>query len=214
MNAPATLTRAESTRLKILDAAAGLFWRRSFHGVSVDEIALRSEVNKATIYRYYLDKSELALAALSYNGDATIAQVFEPVFAHHEGPEDRLCQVFICLYHAHRQLDEREGDLFGCPLAGLALELGQDMPDLRVEAQRIFERIEAYMRAIVDASPAARLAAPPDMLARMLVQVLHGAFTSARLAIDPARILDAANAALILIGSERRLSVNELETRP
>ncbi|MBX7528008.1 TetR/AcrR family transcriptional regulator [Qipengyuania vesicularis] len=208
MNAPQSeLTRAEATRLRILDAAAGLFWRRSFHGVSIDEIAARSEVNKATIYRYYLDKSELALAAIAHNGDTVLQGIFAPVFEHYSSAEDRLERVFLCLYEAHRAFDEREGDLFGCPIAGLALELGQDMPDLRAEAQKIFDKVEAHMLEIAICAPQPRASARET--ARMLVQLLHGAFTSARLSVDPLRVVDAGNAALILLGSERRIAIPE-----
>ncbi|MEM8726110.1 MAG: helix-turn-helix domain-containing protein, partial [Pseudomonadota bacterium] len=50
------LTKGERTRAHIVSVASGLFWRRNFHGVSVDQIADAAEVNKATVYRYFADK--------------------------------------------------------------------------------------------------------------------------------------------------------------
>lgn len=200
-------TKAQATRQRILETAAGMFWRRSFHGVAIDDVAVKSGVNKATIYRYYLDKAELALAAVVYNGESVIADIFEPVFARHDTPDDRLAAIYTCLYHAHRRFAEQEGDMFGCPIASLALELGQDIPEVREEAHRIFSHIESYLLEIAKGAVKARenLGWQPPELARMLVQLLHGAFTSARLAREAERVLDAGNASLTLIGSATRL---------
>lgn len=200
-------TKAQATRQRILEAAAGMFWRRSFHGVAIDDVAVKSGVNKATIYRYYLDKAELALAAVVYNGESVIAEIFEPTFAKHSDPDDRLAAIYGCLYEAHRRFAEEEGDMFGCPIASLALELGQDIPEVREEAHRIFSHIERYLLTIAEDALKLRsdLHWQPPELARMLVQQLHGAFTSARLAREAERVLDAGNASLTLIGSAMRL---------
>lgn len=184
-----------------------MFWRRSFHGVAIDDIAVKSGVNKATIYRYYLDKSELALAAIVHNGETVIADIFDPVFEKHNAPDDRLAAIYRCLYEAHRRFEDQEGDLYGCPIASLALELGQDIPEVREEAHRIFSQIEKYFVAIAEAAVSERpeIAWAAEDLARSLVQLLHGSFTAARLAREAERVLDAGNASLSLIGSPLRL---------
>lgn len=206
-------TKAQATRARILEAAAGLFWRRSYHGVAIDEVAARSGVNKATIYRYYLDKAELALAAVVHNGETVIREIFEPAVAMDAAGDERLASIYGGLFCIQRRYIEAEGDIYGCPIAGLALELGQDIPEVRHEAQQIFARIEHFMEKIsaCPGRPRNENLLEATALAPALVQLLHGAFTSARLAVDAAPVLEAGNASLALWGSEIRLYPEMIE---
>jgi AcrR family transcriptional regulator len=56
--------RSEKARKAILDAAAELLLDRSLTGVSMDAVAERAGVSKATIYRWWPTKETLALDAL------------------------------------------------------------------------------------------------------------------------------------------------------
>jgi AcrR family transcriptional regulator len=56
--------RSEKSRSAILEAAAELFLDRGLGAVSMDEIAARAGVSKATIYRWWPTKEALALDAL------------------------------------------------------------------------------------------------------------------------------------------------------
>lgn len=64
--------RSEAARTATLDAAAELLLTRGLETVSMDELAKRAGVSKATIYRWWSTKEELALDAL-YRGWATAA---------------------------------------------------------------------------------------------------------------------------------------------
>ncbi len=201
MNAPIFQTRGERTRAHIVSVAAGLFWRRNFHGVAVDEVAAAAEVNKATIYRYFADKRDLALAVVRQHGAATLANVFEASVVEHPAPEARLAAIYRHAYCVHVETHEQDGDLHGCPIVGLALELGQDMPEVREEAQRVFDEVERHMRDIAAAAITSGSATgDPAALGRTLTQLLHGAFASARVSANPEQVLDAGRASLTLIG--------------
>lgn len=194
-------TRSERTRAQIVESASRLFWLRNYHGVSIDEVAEAAKVNKATVYRYFADKRDLALAVVRHNGEVTIQSFFATSFAAHQAPGERLAAIFRRAHGVHADLAKETGDDPGCPIVGLALELGQEMPEIRIEAQRVFDQIERYFVAIaIDAIATRGLDADPGALGRTLTQLLHGAFVSARLARDPARILDAREAALAMIG--------------
>ncbi|MBV7265262.1 TetR/AcrR family transcriptional regulator [Erythrobacter ani] len=210
MNIAAFPTKGERTRAHIVAAASGLFWRHSFHGVSVDLVAEAADVNKATVYRYFADKRDLALAVIRYNGEMTIAEVFEANFENLAEPQDCLAAIYRMVYGAHLGMQQDTGDLHGCPIVGLALELGQDMPEIREEAQRIFDQVEIYLSRIA-AAAAARLNrdANAESQGRTLTQLLHGAFASARVASDPSRILDAGHASLELIGFPEKSILNK-----
>ncbi|HYM80736.1 MAG TPA: helix-turn-helix domain-containing protein, partial [Candidatus Limnocylindria bacterium] len=56
--------RSEKARHAILDAAAELLLRRGLGAVSMDAVAERAGVSKATIYRWWPSKEMLALDAL------------------------------------------------------------------------------------------------------------------------------------------------------
>lgn len=52
--------------VRILEAAAGLILARGFDNMTVDEVAARAKVGKATVYRRWARKEDLALAALRH----------------------------------------------------------------------------------------------------------------------------------------------------
>src|SRR5262245_51477351 len=63
--------RSEKARLAILEAAADLLLARGLSAVSMDAVAERAGVSKATIYRWWHTKEALALDAL-YNEWAAV----------------------------------------------------------------------------------------------------------------------------------------------
>ena len=70
---PAAITRAERSRVAILQAAFELFAELSYDGVTVERIAARARVGKPTIYRRWPSKGAVVL-------DAFIEHTAPPVF--------------------------------------------------------------------------------------------------------------------------------------
>ncbi|QFT76661.1 TetR/AcrR family transcriptional regulator [Erythrobacter sp. THAF29] len=201
MDIAALPTKGERTRAHIVATAASLFWKRNFHGVSVDLVADTAGVNKATVYRYFADKRDLALAVVRYNGAVTLEVLFASTFDRFSEPQDRLAAIYRQAYLIHRDMHGESGDIYGCPIVGLALELGQEMPEIRSEAQATFDQVEAHFIQIAkDAIAARAVTGDSHTLGRTLMQLLHGALASARVAADPGRILDAGRASLALTG--------------
>ncbi|MDJ0641605.1 MAG: TetR/AcrR family transcriptional regulator [Erythrobacter sp.] len=215
MDIEALPTKGERTRAHIVATAAQLFWRRNFHGVSVDQVADAAEVNKATVYRYFADKRDLALAVVKFNGAITLEVFFAATFDKYSAPQDRLAEIYRLAYQAHAAIHADTGDVFGCPMVGLALELGQDMPEIREEADRVFTQVEAYLATIARDALASRGASgDAETLGRTLMQLQHGAFASSRLSADPSRMLDAGKAALALIGFPDTPILEKEDSRP
>jgi len=201
MNIAVLPTKGERTCARIVATAAQLFWHRNFHGVSVDQVAEAAEVNKATVYRYFADKRDLALTVAKFNGMLTLEMFFGPIFDKFSAPQDRLAEIHRLAYQAHVAMHAKTGDVFGCSIVGHALELGQDMPEVREEAHRVFTNVEAYLTRIArDALAMRGVDGDAAALGRTLMQLQHGAFASSRLSADPARMLHAGRAALALIG--------------
>ncbi|MDT4937578.1 MAG: hypothetical protein QOG80_1249 [Pseudonocardiales bacterium] len=61
--------RSETARNAVLEAAAVLLLERGLAAVSMDEVATRAGVSKATIYRWWPTKETLALDALYHEWD-------------------------------------------------------------------------------------------------------------------------------------------------
>jgi AcrR family transcriptional regulator len=59
--------------VRILDAAAQLILERGYDSMTVDEVAARAHVGKATVYRRWARKEDLAVAAMSQLYDAEMA---------------------------------------------------------------------------------------------------------------------------------------------
>jgi len=66
---------AEQTRLRILDAAYGLFWRQGFLRVSMDEIAASTGITKRALYQHFRSKDALMAAVLGYASDLAIKRL-------------------------------------------------------------------------------------------------------------------------------------------
>jgi AcrR family transcriptional regulator len=62
--------RSEKARTAILDAATELLLEQGLETVSIDEVAERAGVSKATIYRWWPSKETLALDALYHEWDS------------------------------------------------------------------------------------------------------------------------------------------------
>ncbi len=201
MNYAAFPTKGERTRAHIVANAAELFWERSFNGVSVDEIASAAGGNKATVYRYFADKGDLALASARYHGIRTLEEMFEHSFRQHSTPDQRLAAIYSYAYLANVEMKKAKDDVLGCPIIGLVLELSFEMPQIRDEAASIFLQIEGYLEEIArDAIAAERVTGSAKVIARALMQLLHGAFSSSRIASEPEQILDAGHTSLAIIG--------------
>ena len=66
---------AAQTRLNILDAAYGLFWRQGFLRVSMDEIAARAGITKRALYQHFRSKDALMAATLVYSSELALKRL-------------------------------------------------------------------------------------------------------------------------------------------
>jgi AcrR family transcriptional regulator len=63
------------TRLRILDAAFGLFWRQGFLRVSMDEIAARAGITKRALYQHFPSKDDLMAMTLAHSSKLAIERL-------------------------------------------------------------------------------------------------------------------------------------------
>ena len=61
--------RKAQSRVRILEAARGIFFRDGFMAANLDDVAKDAGVAKGTLYRYFENKAELYVAVLASNGE-------------------------------------------------------------------------------------------------------------------------------------------------
>jgi AcrR family transcriptional regulator len=107
-------------RERILESAYELFATRGIRGVGIDEVIERAGVAKATLYRHFRSKDDLALAFLETREERwTYGWVAAEARTRGSTPEEQLLAIFDAF-------DEwfRRDDFEACSFINVMLELG------------------------------------------------------------------------------------------
>lgn len=160
---------------RILDTAFGLFYARGLRAVGVDRIIAESGVAKATFYKHFPAKDELALAYLDRVDGIWSGQLRDAAEAAGEDPADQLVGLFDALTAACRRDGYR-----GCAFINAAAE---SVPGSPVH-ERTVQHKESVRSWVRDVAAAAG-AGDPDGLARALTLLLDGALSDGALSASP-----------------------------
>jgi AcrR family transcriptional regulator len=143
--AVATAVHADA-RERILASAYELFSQRGIRGVGVDELIEHAGVAKATLYRHFSSKDELALAFLERREELwTRGWVEAEARRRGATPEEQLLAIFDLF-------DEwfRRDDFEACSFINVLLEMnGRKHPLGRASAEHL-ENIRSVVRALAD----------------------------------------------------------------
>ena len=158
-------------RARILEAAAGLFYRHGIRAVGVDSIADAAGTNKMTLYRHFASKNELVaeyLRCLAAEAKAS----WDRLEAAHPGEPRAQLRAWLEDMAGHvANCAER-----GCALANAAVELPeQDHP-----ARRVIEQFKTAQRERLVKLCGAAALADPDVLADELFLLIEGARVTAQ----------------------------------
>jgi AcrR family transcriptional regulator len=107
-----------SARERILDSAYELFSKHGVRAVGVDDVIVRADVAKATLYRHFPSKNALVLAFLERREELwTRGWIEAEVHRRAATAQDRLLAIFDLF-------DEwfRRDDFEGCPFVNVLLE--------------------------------------------------------------------------------------------
>jgi len=194
--------KGELTKQRIVESAAELFWSRSFHAVSVAEIAVAASVNKATVYQYFKSKEQLAYAVQKDNHEKTLALVFEKAFLSSTKPLQQLRAIYKNVHALQRAIYENSGNCRGCPFVNMATELGKEDEHIRELTKATFATFGEYYQKIIRSLRGPRLGkAREARLVRSLIGNMNGAMVAATYEQRPDAILDALPSAEILLNS-------------
>jgi AcrR family transcriptional regulator len=188
------------TRARILEAAYALFYRKGFQRTSLDDIALKADVTKRTLYYHVRSKDELAGAMLAHQHAFVLAQIESWIGAPAARPSRRAAtlltdHLFAAMENWARQSAKRRAHWTGSGFTRMALELA-DLPGhpARVATRRHKAEVESALAqrlAACGISSAQETARQVQMLLEgaMVLMLVHGDASYARLAAAAARKL-------------------------
>ena len=146
-------------RDRLLEAAAGLFYREGINGVGVDRVLDEAGVTRTTLYSHFAGKEGLVAAYLERE-DAAIRGYFAEAAERTSDPQEQLELIVqgiaddISRYHTR-----------GCPFINAAAEF----PDASSEVRGIVARHRAWFRQTLRNALAAAGHPDPDAGAAALV---------------------------------------------
>src|SRR5262249_3409031 len=165
------VTQRRSAREQILDTAYELFTQRGIRAVGVDEVIARSGVAKATLYKHFRSKNELAMAFLERREQRWSREFLEAGSAQRAtDPEGQLLAVFEMLDEWYRRNEAFKERSF----MSVLLEMGSDHP----VGQACIRHL-ANLRAMVAGRAAAAGLIEPEEFALSFHILMEGSIISA-----------------------------------
>lgn len=176
---------------RILDAANRLFYGEGIRAVSVDAIAEKAGITKKTVYYHFKSKDELIEAYLISRDQPNLV-LYRKWFDEAEGVlADKIQAIFLNL-----AISARHPKWKGCGFLRTAAELANmpGHPAMKVGAEHK-KKFEAWLLEMFTGQNIAN----SEELARYVVLLLDGAFSTMLIHRDPAYIESAGRAARELV---------------
>ncbi len=159
-----TSTVKASSRERLLDAAAELFYRDGVH-IGVETLCKAAGVSKRSMYQLFDSKDAVLAASLERSGP-TYQALLLPADDDARSPRERILHVF-------ERLEEASGsaEYQGCPFVATAVELKDPAHPASVIARTSKNALTSFFRSEAEQGGAD----DPETLARQLTMVFDGA---------------------------------------
>jgi AcrR family transcriptional regulator len=166
---PAAAPKTASTRERLLEAAAPLFYERGFHAIGIDNIIDGVGVTKTTFYNHFESKDALIVAVLDHKDAHDLDALRAEIAARGGSPRECLLVVFDVL-------EEWLGDpeFKGCLFINAATQFPHEHDPVHQAAARHGEHLRGTLATLARAAGAA----DPNALAGQLCLLIAAAVTS------------------------------------
>lgn len=196
--------RRSDARDRLLDGAESLFRERGFASVSVAEICGTARVNKGSFYHFFPSKRALLLEILDRAWDDTgLLRQWETDMPSQAGAALRLFLEELFAYHYAER--ESHGNVRGCLLSNIAVELGSNDAEISPKIQELHARKAAIFENLLTTANAGGQGSSldPHQAAESLMAYLLGLLALARMRNDLSTLPTAENDLLKLAGVNR-----------
>lgn len=168
------VSRTSDARERIIESALSLVHERGYEAMGIAELCESAGVNKGSFYHFFRSKQALGLAVVEAYWDR-MRPLFEALRDSTVPAVERLDGFFEALRCAHQQCLDASGQIQGCMLGNLALELSTRDELLRTRVAAIFELqhevLEALVRELQAAGEIPARAAPAVVAGDLLAYV-------------------------------------------
>lgn len=186
---------ATQARERLLQVAEDLFYREGLRAVGIDRVLAESGVGKASLYRHFASKDDLALAVLRRRDEAWRQWLRDAVEASGAPVAGRPLAVFDALAERFARRDFR-----GCAFINTMVEVADPDSPLHQAAAEHKRRVIGYLRTLLRDAGYRRSAA----LAEQLQILVDGAIVTAVREHHPAPARRARAVAAALLAGEAR----------
>ncbi len=154
-----------------------LFRRQGYEATGVAQILTEAGVNSGSLYYFFPRKEDLLLAVLERYKELLWPVVLQPAFDRVTDPLERVFAVLA----GYRAMLVETGCVAGCPIAALALEMGDKSDEVRRLAAENFEAWRLGIRGCLEAA-AVRFPRGTDLdrLATFVLTVMEGGVMQAK----------------------------------
>lgn len=183
------MSATPDTRERILGAARGLFHRRGFNAVGINDICHEAGVVKGSFYHFFDGKQALLESVVERNAQELFARLAELDAQPLSGRDRLLAQLHGTAVKARAQ--KRDGAVLGCDLGNLAIELAVYNEGARRATRKAFRRWLRELRRVVAEGIADGSLSPgldATETAAGLLAVMQGISTLGRTLNDPAQL--------------------------
>jgi AcrR family transcriptional regulator len=190
--------KGQSTRARIVQAAAELVAEKGAAAMSLDDVGARAHASRSQLYHYFDDRGDLIRAVVDATTDSVL--LAQDALLDHLDSWAGIDRWFRTLVALQKQREARGG----CPIGSLVGQLAERDPLAREALADGFERWEAHLRDGLERMQArGRLSvtADPASLATATMALLQGGLLLTQVRRDPKQLRTALAAARVLLRS-------------
>jgi AcrR family transcriptional regulator len=131
--------KGEGNRLKIIEAADNLFYRKGYNTTSFSDIAEEAGIARGNFYYYFKTKDDILNAVIDHRiqGIEAMLESWDQEFPE---PRDRLKRFVEILHKEESQILR-----YGCPMGSLNTELNKNHPEKHIAA-RMFDVFRNWLK--------------------------------------------------------------------
>jgi TetR/AcrR family transcriptional regulator, transcriptional repressor for nem operon len=192
--------RSSDAKSRLLETAMTLMAIRGFTAVGVQEICVQAGVKKGSFFHFFPSKQTLVLAVIDA-WEQQLHTLWAQAMTADCPPLERLTRLFALTYDAQQTRQGIWGQMYGCPIGNLTIELSSQDILVRQKVQAIFSGWAATVeQALHEAVTTGTLPAMDiGITAQAIVAYFEGVMLLAKTHNDPAVVARLAHGAVHLV---------------